>query len=264
MKELFCDTCNDFVNFKTIMKEETFNIKDKDKVTIKSKIAICDICENELFKEDYEKENQKKAYDIFRENNNLLYPEEIYEIRKKYSLTQREMSDLLGWGEITYHRYENGSLPDQAHNTQLMLFKDPRNVKNIVENTNHNLSEEKVIKLKEKINELIIENKNMKEIIISIPEDIYEEISLEANKANTSIENYTRTLFIQKHYKNIIQNTKKRTRYETENQMLREYIKYNELNDWGKDNKNISSINPSLQVVSGFKEVYNGQRRLFN
>jgi len=205
MKKLYCDICNDFVDYNTIMKEETYNIKDKDSVTINSKVAVCKICGNELFNEDYEKENQKKAYDIFRDNHNLLYPDEIYEIRKKYGLTQKEISELLGWGEITYHRYENGSLPDQAHNTQLLLLKDPRNVKRILENTKHNLSKEKEYKLKERINELIIENKNMKEITLLIPEDIYEEISLEANKANTSIENYTRILFMQKHYKNVIQ-----------------------------------------------------------
>jgi putative zinc finger/helix-turn-helix YgiT family protein len=253
---IYCDICDEFVDFNTIMKEETYNIKDKDSVTIKSKIAVCNNCGNELFNEEYEKENQKKAYDIFRENNNLLYSDEIYEIRKKYNLTQREISDLLGWGEITYHRYENGSLPDQAHNKQLLLLKNPRNVKNIIENSKHNLSEEKIVELKEKIKELIIENKKMKEITISIPNEIYDEINLEANKANISIENYTRILMIQNHYKNIIQKTKKRTKYETENQLLREYIKHHEINDWGKENKHFNKINPSLKAVSNIKGVH--------
>jgi putative zinc finger/helix-turn-helix YgiT family protein len=192
MRKLYCEICNDFIEYNTIKKEETYNIKDKERVTIKSKIAVCNHCNNELFNEDYEEENQKKAYDIFRENNNLLYPDEIFEIRNKYNLTQREMSNLLGWGEITYHRYENGSLPDQAHNTQLILLREPSNAKRILENTKHNLSEEKVIELKERINKLII--KNMKELTIKIPEDLYDEISLEAKKINTSIENYTRML----------------------------------------------------------------------
>ena len=89
MSTLYCDKCDDFVEYNIVEKEE---------------------------------ENQEKAFNIYRDKNNILYPEKIKEIRDKYGLTQKEMSKLLGWKDITYQRYENGSLPEQEHNEQLLLI----------------------------------------------------------------------------------------------------------------------------------------------
>jgi len=65
------------------------------------------------------------------------------------------MSRLLGWGEITYHRYENGSLPDQSHNNQLRLIKEPSNVKILLENNSDNLSSKTIKKLNKRLEEMI-------------------------------------------------------------------------------------------------------------
>ena len=234
------------------------NIKDKENITIKSKIAICKNCGNELFNEEYEKENQQKVYNIFRENNNLLYPNEIYEIRKKYGLTQKEMSELLGWGEITYHRYENGSLPDQAHNKQLLLLKNPRNAKEILNNTKHNLSKEKEIYLNNKIEELITEKSDTRDIKITLPEDVYEEINIEASKMNMNIETYSRILIIKRHYKSIIEKTNTTTKYEIENKMLKRY-NIQKINYWNDNNGRrdvLNNLKTSFKAKDELKGVY--------
>jgi len=44
----------------------------------------------------------------------MLSPYEIRELRKRYGLTQKELSLLLGWGSVTMSRYENGALQDVA------------------------------------------------------------------------------------------------------------------------------------------------------
>jgi transcriptional regulator with XRE-family HTH domain len=62
----------------------------------------------------------------------MLQAEDIKEIRKKYGITQTELSRLLGVGGATLSRYENGALQDKAHDTQLKLISDPRNMLKIV------------------------------------------------------------------------------------------------------------------------------------
>ena len=59
MGKLFCDVCDDFVNYDIVTKEETFDILGKENITIKSEIAVCRKCETELFHEELEKKNQK-------------------------------------------------------------------------------------------------------------------------------------------------------------------------------------------------------------
>ncbi len=233
MVDLFCDNCDDFVDYNIITKEETYNILGKEDVTIKSKIAVCDKCGNELFYEDLEKENQRKAFDIYRKNNNLLYPEEIIEIRERYKLTQKEMSHLLGWGEITYHRYENGSLPNSSHNNQLILIKNPNNVKMILESGNHKLEEEKVQELKERINKLK-ENKisPSKEVSLTLPDELYQDLQIRANKLDMGIEEYSRYLLMQTHYKEDIKDVRKKTRDETIMQILKENHRFVEKRGW--------------------------------
>ena len=49
-----------------------------------------------------------------------------------YGLTQRSLSILLGMGEITIHRYESGSIPDEAHNQLLIMMQNPWNMKQIL------------------------------------------------------------------------------------------------------------------------------------
>ena len=72
----------------------------------------------------------KKAYKKYRTIHNLLNPEEIKSIREKYDLSQNEFSNLLGWGEKTICRYENGAIQDNVHNDLLKLLKD--NDQNII------------------------------------------------------------------------------------------------------------------------------------
>lgn len=172
MSTIYCDKCDDFVEYNIIEKEEERNIMGKDNIIIDSKIAICNHCGTELFHKELEERNQEKAFNLYRDKNNILYPEKIKAIRDKYGLTQKEMSKLLGWGDITYHRYENGSLPDQAHNTLLLLIKDPKNVRMIIENNKHNLSSKTLDKLKNRLEELLDKkDKRIKELKMKIKEE---------------------------------------------------------------------------------------------
>jgi transcriptional regulator with XRE-family HTH domain len=63
----------------------------------------------------------------------MVQPEDIIQIRKAYDLTQKELASLLGWGEVTLSRYENGALQDLAHDKMLHLAKQPENLLALIE-----------------------------------------------------------------------------------------------------------------------------------
>jgi DNA-binding transcriptional regulator YiaG len=61
-----------------------------------------------------------------------MSPAEIVSLRETYGLTQRGLSNLLGMGEVTIHRYENGSIPDEANNQLLQMLQDPWNMQRLL------------------------------------------------------------------------------------------------------------------------------------
>jgi transcriptional regulator with XRE-family HTH domain len=77
----------------------------------------------------------------------MLQPEEIREFRDQLGLTQRELSDLLGWGGATLSRYENGALQDQGHDRLLRLAMEPSNFLSLINNRPHTLTPKKAERL---------------------------------------------------------------------------------------------------------------------
>ncbi len=97
------------------------------------------------------------AYKEYRRRHGMMQPKEIRELRQRYGLTQKEFCKLLGWGEATLSRYENGALQDDTHNTILQMIKDPRNLLNLIELQGNFIAEEKREKLIELLKNAIEE-----------------------------------------------------------------------------------------------------------
>ena len=123
MMEYLCEMCRGTQS--TIIKRlENYNVRGES-IDIEANVQICESCGNELFDEKLETDNLIKAYNIYRQKHGIMKPEEIREIRQRYGLSQRALSKILGWGEITVHRYETGAIPDSSHNTMLRLIENP-------------------------------------------------------------------------------------------------------------------------------------------
>jgi putative zinc finger/helix-turn-helix YgiT family protein len=69
--------------------------------------------------DDMTDSNLLRARDAYRVKHNLLTSDAIKEIRKKYDLTQRELSNLLGLGNVTVSRYETTHIQDEIYDTAL-------------------------------------------------------------------------------------------------------------------------------------------------
>ena len=196
---IYCDKCDEFVEYNIKEKNEKYNIKNEE-INIKAKVAYCKKCNTELFHEKLDKINQQNVFNNYRKKHNLLSTEKIKNIRKKYNLNQKEMSQLLGWGEITYHRYEKGALPDSAHNNQLLLIEDPNNVKKLLKEGNTKLNQKTKQKLKKIISNLI----NKENIVeIKLPKKFYNQLNSEAKNNNMELDEYIQWVITSSYYKKI-------------------------------------------------------------
>ena len=79
----------------------------------------------EIFDRNIEIENDARLYDIYKKQMNLLTSSEIKSIRKKYDMNQKEFALSIGVGEITIHRFENGSIQTESVDSIIRLSEDP-------------------------------------------------------------------------------------------------------------------------------------------
>ena len=110
----------------------------------------CEGCGEEFNDVETGDKNLIQVYNQYRENHNILYPDEIINLRKKYGLTKVDMSLALGWGENTYSNYERGAIPNESHNSLLRLIDEPKQFLKLVESRNDLFDKNEIIKIQEK------------------------------------------------------------------------------------------------------------------
>ena len=139
------------------------NIKTrKVKVTVKG--IIIEFDENymidsttgeEIFDRNIEIENDIRLYDIYKKQMNLLTSSEIKNIRKKYGMNQKEFALSIGVGEITIHRFENGSIQTESVDSIIRLSANPNIMYDLIIKNKANLSKDEYNRFLDNINTLI-------------------------------------------------------------------------------------------------------------
>ncbi len=137
-----CPICEKESRAKIIKKKESLNVRGEH-IDIEYEVSKCEACGEEYMDTKAEHDPFVHAYAIYRKKHKMLHPEEIKEIRRKYGLTQGELSSLLGWGGATLSRYENGALQDKTHDNQLKLLREPRNMLKMVTENSDALREQR-------------------------------------------------------------------------------------------------------------------------
>jgi putative zinc finger/helix-turn-helix YgiT family protein len=152
----FCPYCENLRETSVKQKSEIFEIRGEE-IPVEVTVLECGTCRQEFAPTEMEEANFKKAYDTFRTRHRLLFPEEMAAIRSKYELSQRALSRLLGWGEITVHHYEAGALQDEAHNSVLKFIRAPHNMLVLFRENRDRLSPKETEKLEEVLGRLLQE-----------------------------------------------------------------------------------------------------------
>jgi putative zinc finger/helix-turn-helix YgiT family protein len=144
---------NNFNNSKIIKRKATYCIKGEP-IEILETVRINLKDNEEIFDEELENKNLENIYNQYRKKHSLLMPKKIKEIREKYGVSQRAFSRILGWGEVTIHRYETGALQDRSHNDALVLLENPDNMKILLENNKNKINSKDYIKIKSNLKKI--------------------------------------------------------------------------------------------------------------
>ena len=123
-KFLYCLKCDKEQDFEVRQEKESYPVRG-EQTEIIAQVTYCKQCGEQIWNEDLDEVNLKEAYCKYRVSHDLLQPEDIKRIRVKYSLSQTAFGRLLGFGDKTITRYENGSIQDLAQNNLIVLVDYP-------------------------------------------------------------------------------------------------------------------------------------------
>ena len=127
---------------KTVRVMEHRNFKNVD-VNFEATYFYCDLAEELYMDEMQMQANNIAMKEAYRRIQGLLNAKAIKAIRSKYSISQKDFSILLGWGEKTITRYETYQIQDKAHDSILKKIEvDPEWFLCLLENAKDNLSME--------------------------------------------------------------------------------------------------------------------------
>lgn len=129
---MYCPNCNSEVESVVRATSETYPVKGEE-ITIEAHVRFCKCCGNDIWDDKLDAKNLCDAFDVYRQKHNLLKPSEIRAIRERYGLSQVAFARVLGLGDKTIARYENGSIADAAQNNLIELVRQPSNFKALLE-----------------------------------------------------------------------------------------------------------------------------------
>ena len=147
-----CSVCGKTVEWEQITTHENFEVRGEN-IPVEFSILRCPQCHTEFEDLKSDTDPYAIAYEEYRNRKGMVHPNQIKEFREKYDLTQKELSNLLGVGEITLSRYENGALQDEAHDQLLKFIFEPINLYKIIKEKETLLSTEKRNNLLPKLEE---------------------------------------------------------------------------------------------------------------
>jgi len=118
--KVYCPYCKKEVEYK-IEKRDLKEFRGIEVNTFEN-VAICNECNQDLYVNKIEDVNNERIYQIYREKANIIKAEDIIKLRKKYDISQRELTSILGFGKMTINRYERGGLPTKSQSDYIKLL----------------------------------------------------------------------------------------------------------------------------------------------
>ena len=120
--KVYCPYCKKEVEYR-IEKRDIKEFKGIEVNTFEN-VAICNECNEDLYVNEIENENNERIFKIYRKIANIITPQDIVNLRNKYDISQRELTSILGFGKMTINRYERGGLPSKSQSDYIKLLID--------------------------------------------------------------------------------------------------------------------------------------------
>lgn len=118
--KVYCPYCRKDVEYK-IEKRDIKEFKGV-KINTFENVGICIECNNDLYINLLERENNERIYNVYKEKSNIITGKDIIDFRNKYNISQRELTSILGFGKMTINRYERGDIPTKSQSDYLKLL----------------------------------------------------------------------------------------------------------------------------------------------
>lgn len=94
------------------------------------------LCEEtgEKFEDEHFSElNFNQAVNQYRVRHHIPFPEQIFEIRKKYNLSAARISEILGMGANSWRNYETGEVPSKTNANLIQMISNPEAFEEYIE-----------------------------------------------------------------------------------------------------------------------------------
>lgn len=122
---VYCPYCKKEVEYK-IEKRDVKEFRGIEINTYEN-VTVCKECHQDLYVNEIEEKNNERIYELYREKANIIKPQDIVDLRKKYDISQRELTAILGFGKMTINRYERGGVPTKSQSDYIKLLIDNDN-----------------------------------------------------------------------------------------------------------------------------------------
>ena len=134
-------------------EERKFNFR-KEEFLITYHYYKCEDTDEVFTTDKLDELNTNQVYNQYREKYGVPFPDEIKEMRERYGLSARKMSEVLGLGINGYRQYEQGEMPTVANGRLLLAAQDPKEFltfldasKNVLEARNYEKIRKRIVNL---------------------------------------------------------------------------------------------------------------------
>jgi len=139
-REAFCPSCEEYRATKAVKRTERYKVRGRD-IEVPVQAEVCAECGEQLGSDEQDKQVLDAVHAEYRSQMDLLTPERIREVRKRYRLSQKSLAALMGMSEATINRYEQGGIQDPAHDTAIRACENPEDARGQLERRGHLLSD---------------------------------------------------------------------------------------------------------------------------
>ena len=145
-----------FVDGKAILRRKASSLQfRKNDYTIAEHYYKCEETHNEFTTSETDNINLTQVYNQYRDKYGLPFPGQIKDIRKKYGISARKMSEILGLGTNSYRLYEQGEVPSVGNGRLILAAEDPTAFKRFLVASAEFIDGKEYKKLDDRIDSLI-------------------------------------------------------------------------------------------------------------
>lgn len=118
-RTVYCLQCDKKIEYTVKSQQRNMTVRGVD-FSYVEQVAYCPICGEEVYAPDVNDHNVWASENAYRKAAQLITVEEIQQILRKYNIGAEPLAKLLGFGEVTIHRYMTGRVPSKSHSDLLL------------------------------------------------------------------------------------------------------------------------------------------------